>query len=609
MNSIRVIRREFLILLMVLMTLLIWRTDLMAQPDLQWVRAYGTNKLEHCGSLAITSNENFFIAGHAMELLNDDSQFDIYTLITDTQGDTLGTHIYGGQGSDIAKGAVPTDDGGCIISGGWGPYGLAMRIDEDGEQVWLNKYEDLGSGVFRYIAPTRDGNYLLCGESYEQGLDCWLVLIDDEGEVIWSEIYEGDSRQWGLEAIQTQDGGYVLVGSAGQPMRNDWQVIVLKVDADGEQEWVNYVGTEYKDQGAAIVEDRDGNLIIGGGTELDDGRDVDLLAKLDPDGEVIWMTSTDEEFISSLLISSLDGSIIAAGRGRGGHVYYNERPRDADLWLSKFDGDGEEQWEIDVEGSTISGFSRVLELPDYSYAAAGGASRNWRNNEPGSDNFILARTEPDPLVNGVIEIIALADSLDFAEVWLDSSLTETLFLTNLGERFGLIDSITVSNDETTFACSFTDSLAFKLFPEDTLMLPITFIPTESRQYEAVLNIWLPVAEDDTLAPHIGIVLTGEGKVNAIDHDLLPLPTAFTLSVYPNPFNASLRMEYTLPAIGDVAVQLLDISGRVVKLDHSPTLAPGMHTTRIDAEGLASGIYLVRLLYNNSTLVHKVALVK
>jgi hypothetical protein len=73
------------------------------------------------------------------------------------------------------------------------------------------------------------------------------------------------------------------------------------------------------------------------------------------------------------------------------------------------------------------------------------------------------------------------------------------------------------------------------------------------------------------------------------------PAGFTVRPpYPNPFNEATILEIRLPAGGDVRMAAFDPLGREVDAWTVPNLDAGPHRIRWDAEGLASGVYFLRV---------------
>ncbi len=74
-----------------------------------------------------------------------------------------------------------------------------------------------------------------------------------------------------------------------------------------------------------------------------------------------------------------------------------------------------------------------------------------------------------------------------------------------------------------------------------------------------------------------------------------LPEKFGLvAAYPNPFNAVTKLEWNLLEPGEAAIVLYDLEGRLTMKVASGSFAAGRHTTLIDGEGLAAGVYIAQL---------------
>jgi Secretion system C-terminal sorting domain len=103
----------------------------------------------------------------------------------------------------------------------------------------------------------------------------------------------------------------------------------------------------------------------------------------------------------------------------------------------------------------------------------------------------------------------------------------------------------------------------------------------------------------------------EGIVTEVDDhtgDVL-LPEAFTLSAYPNPFNASTTISVELPTSTNLRLAVYNVSGREVAVLNDGQAAAGMHQFTFDAGSLASGVYFVRAVTPDQTKHQKVLLVR
>jgi subtilisin family serine protease len=73
-----------------------------------------------------------------------------------------------------------------------------------------------------------------------------------------------------------------------------------------------------------------------------------------------------------------------------------------------------------------------------------------------------------------------------------------------------------------------------------------------------------------------------------------LPTALSLSCYPNPVTSSATILFSLPDFGVASLKLYDISGRFIKELASGLYGKGEHRLLFHADGLSSGVYFLRL---------------
>ncbi|MCA9784710.1 MAG: T9SS type A sorting domain-containing protein [Calditrichaeota bacterium] len=88
------------------------------------------------------------------------------------------------------------------------------------------------------------------------------------------------------------------------------------------------------------------------------------------------------------------------------------------------------------------------------------------------------------------------------------------------------------------------------------------------------------------------------------------PGAFHLgSAYPNPFNPSTTIRFTLAETASVDLGVFDITGRRVATLEAGMRSSGEHEAVFDGSTLASGLYLVKLESGREVAVKKVVLAK
>jgi len=95
------------------------------------------------------------------------------------------------------------------------------------------------------------------------------------------------------------------------------------------------------------------------------------------------------------------------------------------------------------------------------------------------------------------------------------------------------------------------------------------------------------------------VLTGEE----------PLARAYALNAYPNPFNPSTTIEFTLPEAAYAVVQVVDLLGREVARPVDGWLGAGRHQARFEGVARATGTYVCHLSAGGRHAVRRLLLIR
>jgi hypothetical protein len=89
-----------------------------------------------------------------------------------------------------------------------------------------------------------------------------------------------------------------------------------------------------------------------------------------------------------------------------------------------------------------------------------------------------------------------------------------------------------------------------------------------------------------------------------------LPKDFYLSNnYPNPFNPTTRINYSLSKSVNVSLKVYDVLGREVRTLVQGAQNPGSYTVIFDASDLSSGVYFYRLEAGNYSETKQMLLMK
>jgi hypothetical protein len=89
-----------------------------------------------------------------------------------------------------------------------------------------------------------------------------------------------------------------------------------------------------------------------------------------------------------------------------------------------------------------------------------------------------------------------------------------------------------------------------------------------------------------------------------------IPSALHLdSPYPNPFNSTTTLQFTLTNAHPIRLTVCDLLGRTVATLADGAMSPGTHSISVDASQWASGIYFAELSQGRNTQVVRLVFVK
>ena len=259
--------------------------------------------------------------------------------------------------------AIATDDAGNAYAAGYILHAVGDA------QIWVRKYDPAGAEVFtRTFDPSMGfddraygidvdsgGNIVVVGDAANGAADSdvWVAKLDPDGAEIWSTTVAGSVAGADAANDVVVDGadnivavGYLRVGNGDNDM---W---IAKFDPAGTQLWSQTVaGPDILDDRAegVDVDAADNPIVVGFVSNEGFNRDV-WMRKYDPDGTEVWTTTYD-----SILSGSESGFDVAVAPdgfiGVAGTTPINAV--NDDIWLGRFDENGELVWMKDFGGPAV----------------------------------------------------------------------------------------------------------------------------------------------------------------------------------------------------------------------------------------------------------------
>jgi hypothetical protein len=303
---------------------------------LAWGRSFGDDQGQTARDVKQCSDGGFIAVGYT----DSGASRDVYVIRTNPAGSLIWSRTYDRQGEDDEGHAV------CVLPGN--EYAIA---GSGGEDVWFFKIDDSGNkipGSDRFYASsapswcraydmemTNATGFVLTGRGGPNAIGVILTAVD--GDVIWNNPY-GTGIGYAVKQVPPPDEGLIVAGSTTPFDCEDSDVLIIKINAEGDEIWRRTFGGSGMDVGRSIAITPDGGYLIGGFTEsFSQGNEPYLrndvyLIKLATDGDVQWQKVKGQSPNNSELMNAIhettDGGYIVTGSSQ------------SQIMLAKFDKNG-----------------------------------------------------------------------------------------------------------------------------------------------------------------------------------------------------------------------------------------------------------------------------
>ena len=101
--------------------------------------------------------------------------------------------------------------------------------------------------------------------------------------------------------------------------------------------------------------------------------------------------------------------------------------------------------------------------------------------------------------------------------------------------------------------------------------------------------------------------------NNLDNDIIELPNSYAIqSAYPNPFNPSVSIEFSIQSMASIKLSIVDLKGSEIEVLYDGDIAAGSHSVNWQPRhDLSSGLYFAKLTASDKSFssTYKITLLK
>lgn len=259
----------------------------------QWLKWFAVDPLEWDEAHAVCVLESgYAIAGGTRSMGHPHHPVEAWFLKLDPDGEPIpdSERFAGLPGRSMAYAMDCTAAGDFIIAGSGPSDNLWVALlDPDGQELWSELY---GRGVVRAVRQVAPGNgFIVAGSILDVDgweVDALAIRIDQNGQELWSKVSGGDHADGAYGAAVTADGDFILAGFSRSYGNTDDDFFLVKLDPNGNTRWQKIKGKSPQNFERAfdVVVAPDGGLVVA-------GTGPNILAKFDKNGHTVNLGDLD----------------------------------------------------------------------------------------------------------------------------------------------------------------------------------------------------------------------------------------------------------------------------------------------------------------------------
>lgn len=222
------------------------------------------------------------------------------------------------------------------------------------------------------IQQTFDGGFILVGQTGNIGLfnnDILIIRLDMNGDTIWTKTFGDVADDVAYSIIQTKDSAFAITGYT--MINGNGKMFLLKINFNGNVTWLKTYGGLANDYGNVVIQTYDNGFILLGSTVSYGSGGLDAyLIKTDSWGDTLWTKTfggIDNDWGYNV-VQTPDSGFILCGKTSstiGG---------DDDGYLIKTDKKGNIIWANTYGGIGQEGINSILQTNDGGFVFAGSTS-------------------------------------------------------------------------------------------------------------------------------------------------------------------------------------------------------------------------------------------
>jgi hypothetical protein len=503
-----------------------------------------------------------------------------------------------------------------------------QTIAQQPTQEWVRRYSGLQNHGSNGVSIKLDGTgniYVLVRVATDTTLgDYGLLKYNTSGDLLWSSFYNSPSNAGELpKAFCVTPAGDVYITGISD-LNFAQHIITVKFNSNGILQWAKEYNGGFSDFVNDIALDKQGNIIICGGSAVDNNISYALAVKYNPAGDSLWVRKFNQfqySYIGKLVVDD-SSNVYTAGEHKVNMLQTN-------YLTLKYTPNGNLAWYYSYGVSGYAGGANSISIDSSRFVYVVGALNV---PQPGYEDNVLIKISPNGSMQWAKNYTGINNNHSCGNP-IGLSVTPSgnaIYYSTICSIGGGSDIVTLSynsNGDTSWVRRYPTGIfgipsntpntlkidkfgsAYVVGYTSNTGVAIKYLNNGTQQW--VLSTDSSSGNDITIDSNL-VYTTGLGNFNNVNNAVTikynqpigitsnsnELPVNFILyQNYPNPFNGTTIINYEIPIKSFVNISIYNCLGQKVRSFVNTEQAASYYTLIFNTEDLASGVYFYSLRAN------------
>ncbi|MEZ4909564.1 MAG: DNRLRE domain-containing protein [Saprospiraceae bacterium] len=217
---------------------------------------------------------------------------------------------------------------------------ILTKTNPSGVNEWQKIFGGFDQETGISINEFSNGNILLSGtsRSFGNGLgDCYFIITDNDGNKIHEFTLGSFGEDYLRESIIVNNEEIVFTGFSNSFGNGKKDVILGKIDGNGNLIWLKSFGGELDDEGWNVIKTEDNGYIVSGFTKKAESTTSSMIIRTDEDGNEMWIYERPQLNVQYGINSTIKEE---SGNFISGHTIFDEINMKSALEIFTISADG-----------------------------------------------------------------------------------------------------------------------------------------------------------------------------------------------------------------------------------------------------------------------------